>query len=214
MEGTLYPPESPAAKILEHLQRRGSATVKELEEVLGISTTAVREHLTHLQARDMITSTLVRSGPGRPRQVYSLTAKAQSLFPKAYDTLITLLLRELATREGPEQLQVLLDAVGIRMAEEYRMKVFGDDPVERLEALLSLLEEQGIPAEAGPAGDGFQLFACPYLDVAQEHAAVCTMERRMLEQVLGKAIAIEGTIREGQRSCHFTVLDKQQVPSA
>ena len=67
--------------------------------------------------------------------------------------------------------------------------------------------------EIGRAGrDGapsiVELFACPYLDVAQEHAGVCTMERRMIEQVLGETIALEGTIREGRRSCHFTVVHK------
>ena len=58
------------------------------------------------------------------------------------------------------------------------------------------------------SGDGVEVFACPYLDIAQEHAGVCTMERRMIEQVLGETIALEGTIREGRRSCHFTVVHK------
>ena len=60
-----YPAESPAGKILAHLQRHGEATVKDLEELLQISTTAVREHLTHLQAKDMLATRLVRRGPGR-----------------------------------------------------------------------------------------------------------------------------------------------------
>ena len=50
MAVTQYTAESPAGKILDYLQRNGEATVKDLEELLGISTTAVREHLTHLQA--------------------------------------------------------------------------------------------------------------------------------------------------------------------
>src|ERR1051325_8826414 len=119
MTGTLYTNESPAGKILAHLQRHGEATVRELEEVLQVSTTAVREHLTHLQARELVATRLVRHGPGRPHLVYFLTPKAQSLFPKHYDTLVNLLLREIAGQEGPERLQVILDAVGARLAEEY-----------------------------------------------------------------------------------------------
>src|SRR5690349_14415223 len=109
MSATLYTSESPAGKILAYLQRHGEATVKDREELLGISTTAVREHLTHLQAKDLVTTRLVRSGPGRPHAVYFLTDAAHDLFPKEYDTLTTMLLREISSQEGPDRLQVLLD---------------------------------------------------------------------------------------------------------
>jgi DeoR family suf operon transcriptional repressor len=209
MAGTVYPGDTPAGKILAYLQRHGEATVKDLEELLGISTTAVREHLTHLHAKDLVTTRLVRQGPGRPHLVYFLTAVAQELFPKEYDTLVNLLLHEIANQEGPDRLQVLLDAVGARLAAEYRDQVSGADLVERLTALGGALEARGIPVELQPNGESFRLFSCPYLDVAQEHAGVCTMERRMIEQVLGERIILEGTIREGRRSCHFTVVNKE-----
>jgi predicted ArsR family transcriptional regulator len=209
MTTTPYASDSPAGKILAHLQRHGEATVKDLEEVLEVSTTAVREHLTHLQARELVATRLVRSGPGRPHLAYFLTAKAHSLFPKQYDTLVNLLLREITGREGHERLQIILDAVAARLAEEYGAQVSGAGLTERLATLRGALEARGIPAEVPPSGDGVEVFACPYLDVAQEHAGVCAMERRMIEQVLGETIALEGTIREGRRSCHFMVVHKQ-----
>jgi predicted ArsR family transcriptional regulator len=209
MAATLYTNESPAGRILAHLQRHGEATVKDLEELLGISTTAVREHLTHLQAKNLVSTKLVRRGPGRPHALYFLTDAAQDLFPKEYDTLTTMLLREIASREGPDRLQALLDAVGARLAEEYRGQVAGAELPERLAALGEALERRGIPVELLPESDSFQLFACPYLDVAQEHAGVCSMERHMVEQVLGEQVVLEGTIREGRRSCHFSVVNKE-----
>ncbi|HEX9440834.1 MAG TPA: DeoR family transcriptional regulator [Roseiflexaceae bacterium] len=211
MTATSYTNESPAGKILAHLQRHGEAAVKELEDVLEVSTTAVREHLTHLQAKDLVATRLVRRGPGRPHLVYFLTPKAQSQFPKQYDTLVNMLLREIAGQEGPERLQVILDAVGARLAEEYGAQIFGGELPERLEALRGALEARGIPAEVQPSGAGMQLFACPYLDVAQEHAGICAMERRMVEQLLGETIALEGTIREGRRSCHFTIVQESEA---
>jgi DeoR family transcriptional regulator, suf operon transcriptional repressor len=209
MTATPYANDSPVGKILAHLQRHGEATVKDLEEVLGVSTTAVREHLTHLQARDLVATRLVRSGPGRPHLAYFLTSKAQSQFPKQYDTLINLLLREIAGQEGPERLQLILDAVAGRLADEYGAHAPGEELADRLEALRGALEAHGIPAEVMPADDGVEVFACPYLDVAQEHASVCAMELRMVEQLLGEHVALEGTIREGRRSCHFMVVNKQ-----
>ncbi|NWG22056.1 MAG: MarR family transcriptional regulator [Chloroflexi bacterium] len=201
---TQYAEDSPAGRILSHLRRSGEATIKELEELLGISTTAVREHLAHLEARGLLMTRQARGGPGRPRLVYSLTARAEDLFPKEYDTLVTLLLREIASREGADRLDALLDAVGRRLAEEYRGQVTGEDLEERLIHLRAMLEARGIPVEVQPGGS-LEVFSCPYHDVAQEHAGVCSMERRMLEQVLGERVQIEGTIREGRRSCHFHV---------
>src|SRR5262245_3956554 len=146
MTATPYTSESPAGKILAHLQRHGEATVRDLEEVLDVSTTAVREHLTHLQARDLVATKLVRSGPGRPHLAYFLTAKAQSLFPKQYDTLVNLLMREIVGQEGHERLQVILDAVAARLAAEYSAQVSGEELPERLVALCGALESRGIPA--------------------------------------------------------------------
>lgn len=203
--------ETPAMRVLRHLQRHGEASVRELEAVLGVSTTAVREHLTHLQARSLIQQKLVRSGPGRPKQVYFLTAAAQAQFPKAYDTLASMLLRELATRQGPEQLDMLLDAVGARLAAEYAGQITAAELRDKLDELRIALEARNIPVEVQPSGQGFQVFACPYLDVAQEHEAVCRMERRMIERVLGEQLQLEGTIREGNRSCNFRVQTENEI---
>jgi DeoR family suf operon transcriptional repressor len=104
-----------------------------------------------------------------------------------------------------------LNAVGARLAEEYAGPATGAELSERLLALCAALERRGIPVELQPEDDSFKLFACPYLDVAQEHAGVCSMERRMVEQVLGEQIMLESTIREGGRSCHFTVVQEPGV---
>ena len=209
MTTPLYSSESPAGKILSYLRRHGEGSVKDLEGLLEISTTAVREHLAHLQAKELLATRVVRNGPGRPRLVYFLTPKAQNLFPNDYDRLINLLLQEIASQEGSDRLDVLLDAVGARLAEEYRALVSGEELAERLEKLRDILEARGVPADLDPSGGGLQIFACPYRDVAQKHAGVCSMDRRMLEQVLGETIELEGSIREGQRSCHFTVVNKE-----
>ncbi len=200
-----FPVSNSASLILNYLQRHGQATIKQLEDVLGVSTTAVREHLAHLQAENLVAITTVRNGPGRPCFVYKLTKKAQSLFPKQYDLLINLLLQEIATEGGTEQVDFLLERVSKRLAEAYADRISGIDVQERLVELRKMLEARGIPAEVRPSGDALHIFACPYFDVAQEHAAVCTMERHMLEQVVGKKMHLEDSIRDGHHHCRFVI---------
>lgn len=202
-----FPISSSASLILQHLQRHGQATIKELEEVLGVSTTAVREHLAHLQVENLVATSTVRRGPGRPRLVYTLTDKAQSLFPKQYDLLINLLLKEIAAVGGTEQVDLLLERVGKRLASEYSNRISSSEIQDRLVELRALLEARGIPAEVHQSGDGLHIFACPYFDVAQEHGEVCAMERQMLEEVLGGQVRLEHSIREGHQRCRF-VIDK------
>jgi predicted ArsR family transcriptional regulator len=205
----VFAPESPPSKILAYLQRHGEATIRELEHLLEISTTAVREHLMHLEARGLIGTRLARQGPGRPKLVYSLRPSAHELFPKEYGTLVTLLLRELSSRQDAQQLQSLLDAVGERLAREYGIQVGTGSLDQRLARLQALLVERGIPTDLQQGERTLQLFACPYHDAAREHAEICSMERHMFEQVLGTDMQLEGTIREGKRHCSFIVKANQ-----
>lgn len=209
MEVIGFSTASPAGMILRHLQRNGQATIKEFEDVLGVSTTAVREHLAHLHAEGLLSTSAVRRGPGRPHFVYRLTHKAHSLFPKHYDLLIKLLIQEIAAEEGMEKVDQLLERVSNRLASEYADRISGEDVQERLVELRSMLEAQGIAADIHKSGDGLHIFSCPYFDVAQDHAEVCTMERQMLEQLLGEKVALKHTIHEGHHHCSFVVDNEQ-----
>ncbi len=200
-----YATTSPAGQILQYLQRQGEATVKELAALLGVSATAARDQLTHLQAEGLVTVRPERYGPGRPRLVYTLSDEAHSRFPKQYDRLITGLLRELIALEGPDKVDQLLDRVSRGLADEYADRMAGGDTAQRLAELRRLLELRGVPAEVAAAGDGIHLFACPFYDVAQDHPEVCSMERQMIEYVLGEKLALESSIREGGHTCRFVV---------
>lgn len=208
-----YSASSAAGQILQHLQRAGEATVKDLATLLGVSTTAARDHLIHLQAEGLVSVRAERHGPGRPRLVYTLSDEARSRFPKQYDRLITGLLRELIALEGADKVEVLLERVSRRLAEEYADRMAGTEVSERLNELRRLLEQRGVPAEVAEGGDGIRLFACPFYDVAQDHPEVCSMERQMIEYALGEKLALESTIREGAHTCRF-VLRSGDIPLA
>ncbi|KAB8333655.1 ArsR family transcriptional regulator, partial [Scytonema tolypothrichoides VB-61278] len=155
-----YSAESPPGQILQFLQRQGEATVKELAELLGVSGTATRDHLVHLQSEGLVVARSERHGPGRPRLIYALSEKARARFPQQTDRLVATLLRELIAREGADKLGQLLDAVSQRLAGEYADRMAGTDVAARLGELHKLLEQRGVPAEVAADGEGIRLFAC------------------------------------------------------
>lgn len=201
---TGYAPDSPASKILTHLQHQGEATVRELGVMLGITATAVREHLVHLEARGLLVARAERQGPGRPRLVYSLTERAGTLFAREHDTLATLLVQQLAERD-PAVLAEVLDGVAARLAASYSGPFTEDAIAARLARLRDAYRARGIPSGIGAAGDALEVFSCPYPGAARAHAAVCEMDRRVIGRVTGAAIALDGTIREGRRCCTFRI---------
>ncbi|GAA5527679.1 DeoR family transcriptional regulator [Herpetosiphon gulosus] len=200
---------TPAGDIVSYIQRKGSATVKELEDALAVSTTAVREQLTHLTNQGLIAPTKIRQGPGRPSYRYTLTAKAQSLFPKGYDVLLNVLLEEILATEGAEGMAQLLSRVGTRLATLYT----GDHPAnvalrERLMQFVYTMNRKGMSinvAESPGGGWVVSEYACPYFEVAQTHDSLCSMERQMMETALGHEVEIQRRMVEGHNGCHFVI---------
>ena len=136
---------SPAGAVLMLLQRKGAATVKELEEAIGVTATAVRQQLMVLLAEGFIVQDTENIGRGRPKHVYSLTPKGRALFPHHYDEFTNSLLREILLVEGPGKVEELLARMGKRMAEEYAQHIASPLPHERAAGANGNAECQGYP---------------------------------------------------------------------
>src|SRR5215208_4719458 len=74
------------------LLRHGERTVEELAQSLGWTDNAVRAHLTTLERDGLVRHAGLRRGTSKPAYAYTLTPAAERLFPKAYGTLLRLLL--------------------------------------------------------------------------------------------------------------------------
>ena len=207
MDQSIVGQGGPAAEILRLLRQKGPQSVKALEAALSVSTNAVREQLQQLLAAGLISSSSVRRGPGRPAHVYALSDKAQALFPQPYDLLLKLMLEEISREDGDGAAERVLNAIGDRLAVEVAGDVQGTDLQQRLQAVSVALTERGMPIsvldlEDGP---GLREWSCPYYNVARDHAAICTMERRMLERALGARVTIAERRIDGHAGCKFVV---------
>jgi predicted ArsR family transcriptional regulator len=86
-------------RILE-LLLGGKKSALTLSEELGIRESAVRAHLEALRSGGLVLSSLVRLGRGRPKKLYGLTEKGSERFPRRYDEVLELLVREIESDDA------------------------------------------------------------------------------------------------------------------
>lgn len=205
---------SPAWKILEHLQRNPSATIKELEGVLGVTTTAVRQHLSGLQASGYLDRREERSGVGRPHHVYVATDAARELFACHCDDLALTMLQEMFEMVGPEVVGSLLNRVSGRLADRYTDRVQAVGLQRRVEEMAGALGQQGVLTDVSTE-DGktivLKTYNCPYHELAIEHREICDMDQQMMQQVLGSDVSLDACIMDGDGGCSFVISQKSQV---
>ncbi len=198
---------TPAEAVLQVLLRRGPMTVKELQEALQLSSTAVRLHLNRLQTAGLVVTAEERRGVGRPVKVYYLTEKARMAMGSHSDTLALTLLEEILRLEGPEKVRLLLRRVSDRLAVTYSQEVRSANVHRRAQELVQALAQRGIVAEVVEDENAIAIreYTCPYHELAQDYRAICEMEQSMMSQVLGLPVELNECMMDGHRGCVFMV---------
>lgn len=214
--------QSTRQQILEYLQRKGRGTVKELGVLLGLTSTGIRQHLTVLERDGLVEAHEERGRVGRPTLVYSLTGKADSLFPKTYDLLASVLLEEIRAKDGNDRLQKLLRSVAKRLATPYEERMRGKDLGERVKETAAVLEEQGCLADwsQDESGDYFiDEYSCPFPKIAEADRAVCALHVEFVGILAGGDARLTRSLLRGERACTYrvrpgNVRDEDVVPIA
>lgn len=208
--------KTPIWQILEHLQRNGSATIKELEDVLGVTTTAVRQHLNTLQLEGYIERQRVNTGVGRPHHAYFITEKAQDIFACHCDDLALTLLEEVFELEGLDKVGILLERVSSRLADRYTTAVQSSVLQDRVGEFAAALNQRGVLTDVDSDGDTIMLktYNCPWHDLAQEHSEICQMDQNMMQQVIGSEVNLTSRMMDGDPCCSFAVSKPKTSPNA
>jgi predicted ArsR family transcriptional regulator len=186
------------------LLRESERTVEELAQALGLTDNAVRAHLTTLERDGLVRQAGLRRGTSRPAYAYGLTPAAERLFPKAYGTLLRLLLDVLGERLPPAVLDDALRDVGHRVAAAHAAP--NGELRERVERALVVLGELGGLAAAEEREDGFliQGASCPLAAALPGHPEVCHLAETLLSDLIGVPVT-ECCERGAQPRCCFAV---------
>jgi DeoR family suf operon transcriptional repressor len=194
--------------ILLLLKKRGEAGAADLAAALGITVSAVRQHVAGLVAGGLVTSRQERHGPGRPALRYSLASAGEALFPRFYSELTNELL-SYAEDEDPGLLDKVFERRRRRRVEDARKRLAGKAFGDRVAELTVILDADGYLADFARHPDGSYLVTehnCAILGVAQRYGLACSTEIEFLREALPDAIIERVAHRlAGQHVCSYEI---------
>jgi DeoR family suf operon transcriptional repressor len=198
--------------LLTAVKRRGEARATELAGDLGITVSAIRQHLAGLGADALVDHRDERSGPGRPKRLYRLTERGDELFPRTYGELTTELLAY-AEEEDPELVERLFERRRQRRVERAKARLAGRPFGDQIEELTRILDEDGYLADSEALPDGTYRIVehnCAILAVAMRYGHACGTELSFIREVLPDA-TVERVAHQlaGARTCAYEITPRQ-----
>jgi predicted ArsR family transcriptional regulator len=200
--------ESSDRALFDVIRRSGPVTVPEMAVCLGVTATAIRNRLARLLSAGLVERRSEHIGRGRPRHTYRVSVEAQKRLGQNYADLAVALWEQLMSSVEDRKLRRLLFArVTDRLAEIYRGYISGQKWEGRLVQLTSLLHDRGVEAEitreTGSSTPVLRQHSCPYYELAEADRAICALERKMFEKVLGRSLRLSQCRLDGDRTCDF-----------
>jgi DeoR family transcriptional regulator, suf operon transcriptional repressor len=190
------------------LERRAGATLEELVAAIGLSRTAVNQHLTALESEGHIRKATPRKTGGRPQNVYVLTEEGANRFPKQYSWFSKLLIQTLREEMGEERLSRYMFDLGVKLSAGLIPRLVGKNRAERIVEIVNVMNESGFVARTLSPADSEKLPRvecknCVYHDLSKDYPEVCRFDIGFLSGLTGAEIEHQACMQRGADSCRF-----------
>jgi predicted ArsR family transcriptional regulator len=194
-------------EVLELLRRKGRCGAETIASDLGVTPNAVRQHLTNLERDGFVVSHPERTGRGRPSLLFSLTERADSVFPKRYGQLATMVLQEVQAMGGPEALDEVFARVAARHANAIERDLEGLTFDDKLRFVVTWIGRAGTLVEQTETAEGVKvtIHNCPFRNTALKFPQVCTITPHLITRLLGTAVSQADSIHRRDPYCSFVV---------
>ena len=183
----------------------GEKSGQELARLMGINTTAIREHTDTLGRLGLVSSRFVHLGVGRPKKMYRLTPAGIELLPKHYDELLNLLLRKIHDKGGNILLSQLISDV-VREFKSECDECQSETLEKRIENAVNFLNKLGFMATV--ERDGGKTFVvrhnCIFNKTAKLYSGILCSEcdTSFVKEPIGSSnIELISCIGKGDTSC-------------
>lgn len=192
-------------QLLEH---KSGATVDEVITSVGLSRTAVNQHLMVLEREGYVRKAASRRTGGRPGRVYVLTEDGTNLFPKKYAWFSRLLIQTLREQLGEEQLGRYMYDLGVKMSADLIPRLVGKNRVERANEIVKIMNETGfrastVSSEKTDRIPRVQCTNCVYHDLSKDYPEVCRFDIGFLSGLMGTEVEHQACMQRGNDVCRF-----------
>jgi predicted ArsR family transcriptional regulator len=192
-------------QLLEH---KSGVTLDELIAAVGLSRTAVNQHLIVLERQGYVRKGTPRKTGGRPQHVYVLTEDGTNLFPKQYSWFSTLLIQTLREQLGEEQASQYMFNLGVKKSAMLIPRLVGKNRVERIAEIVKIMNETGFLARTVAPAEPDKLPRvecknCVYHDLSKDYPEVCRFDIGFLSGLMGAEVEHQSCMQRGGESCRF-----------
>lgn len=200
--------ESQQVVLAELLEHKSGMTVDELVDSVGLSRSAINQHLISLERNGHVRKTTARRTKGRPGRVYVLTEDGTNLFPKKYSWFSRTLLLALRQQVGEAGLADFMYNLGVDMSAVAIPRLVGKNRRERIDQIIQIMNETGFLAQTvASEGDDklprIECKNCVYHDLSKEFNEVCRFDIGFLSGLMGAEVEHEACMQRGSEACRF-----------
>jgi predicted ArsR family transcriptional regulator len=193
------------------LAHRPGLSMHDLGAGLGVSRTAVRQHLAALEGLGYVERGTVASTGGRPSGLYRLSPRGIDIFPKQYGMLSAVMLEAIRTEKGDDGLRQWLGRLGAATARGFAARVKGKPLKVRIiesAAVMNELDYQAQAVKTGTPLPAIEAGNCVYHALAARHRQVCRFDTALLAGLTDAKVIHESCIHEGGNVCRFAFVPK------
>lgn len=183
-------------------------TVDALSASVGVTPTAVRQHLTALMAQGFVERGSSKPTGGRPGQVFALTEVGKEVFPRRYAELAAKLIESIGSELGEDQLDQMMTRLGTSVGDDVLETLASVPAEQRVEAIASVMTELGYDTDV-PAPPGRRSVPeivahnCVFHHLASRFPSVCSFDLAFLERSSGKRVEHAECMVRGGSVCRF-----------
>lgn len=183
-------------------------SIDEMAQELEVTRTAIRQHLANMEREQLVVRLGTRPTGRRPEQLYALSRRAKSLFPKQYSILANLLIEKFADKIGEQALRELMRDLGKDLAESTGLHNASIEEIA--EQMNNAGYEVKLIASSAQQKE-IRAYNCVFHNLAEAHPQVCELDLSFISTLAKKDVEHLECIVRGGTCCRFAL--KERVAS-